>query len=229
MGYVVGASELIPTLKPSSKPYNVAILPQGPHFYTWLLQAAGYLLLDTDKKNMLIISQQIEYPEDILIDHTTYGPILGKNLKNTGNNKALLAHELGAKTVYSQEQLLLGKIDVQLPFLRVITDTEEIIHISVGKNITQEKLKKILHWIKKHISDYTIVLLTNIELDQSTKKVQEQEEILKIVEKSSIPLLVLFQKILSTQKKKPEIIAYVNPGEFWGQSSKTTRYICAVG
>lgn len=34
MGYVVGAEELIPTLKPSSQVYNIAILPQGPHFYT---------------------------------------------------------------------------------------------------------------------------------------------------------------------------------------------------
>gem|GEM_PF-4114935 len=34
MGYVVGASELIPTLKPVSKPHSIAILPQGPHFYT---------------------------------------------------------------------------------------------------------------------------------------------------------------------------------------------------
>jgi hypothetical protein len=34
MGYVIGAVELIPTLKPPLKPYDIAILPQGPHFYT---------------------------------------------------------------------------------------------------------------------------------------------------------------------------------------------------
>ena len=71
MGYVVGASELIPTLKPSpQKPYSVAILPQGPHFYTGLLQAAGYLLLDNKKKKLLIISQQSDDTNHSIIDTT---------------------------------------------------------------------------------------------------------------------------------------------------------------
>jgi hypothetical protein len=72
---VVGASELIPTLKPSQKnPYSVAILPQGPHFYTGLLQAAGYLLLDNKKKKFLIVSQQSDDSKHILVDTNEYGP-----------------------------------------------------------------------------------------------------------------------------------------------------------
>jgi hypothetical protein len=83
MGYVVGASEMIPTLKPSpEKPYSVAILPQGPHFYTGLLQAAGYLLLDDQKKRLLIISQQSDDPKGILVDSNSYGPVFGQTWKN---------------------------------------------------------------------------------------------------------------------------------------------------
>ena len=73
MGYVVGASELIPTLKPSKNTsYSVAILPQGPHFYTGLLQAAGYLLLDDKKKKIIVISEQSEDHKNIMIDGNSY-------------------------------------------------------------------------------------------------------------------------------------------------------------
>jgi hypothetical protein len=73
-------------LKPSKNiQHSIAILPQGPHFYTGLLQAAGYLLLDNQKKKIMIISQQSGDPKNIVIDENTYGPILGEtwNMKHT--------------------------------------------------------------------------------------------------------------------------------------------------
>ena len=63
---------MIPTLKPTPQPHSVAILPQGPHFYTGLLQAAGYLLLDGKKKKLIMISQQSDDEKNIVIDTTIY-------------------------------------------------------------------------------------------------------------------------------------------------------------
>ena len=234
MGYVVWASELIPTLKPSSqKTYSVAILPQGPHFYTGLLQAAGYLLLDNRKKKLLIISQQADNPKDILIDTTNYWPVFWKNWKNSTTKITKLAHDIGAKISTSGQKSLSEQIHFQLPFLRVITTCDDLIHISIGWNISQKSINTICVWIKKNIQDYNIVIVSNIEIDKpaTSKKIDEQNKIAKIIQNTSqkTPLLTLFQKIITIQKGKSEIIAYVNPSDFAKTASLTTRYICAVG
>lgn len=233
MGYVVWASELIPTLNPSSKKsYSVAILPQGPHFYTGLLQAAGYLLLNNQKKNLLILSQQSDDKKNILIDTIDYGPIIGQTWKNSATKINSIVRSIGAKKWLFQQKPLSDQIDFQIPFFRVIIGNEKLLHISIGDNISQIQIKKLWLWIHKHINQYNVVILTNIELSKSmkSKKSEEQDQIAKIIQtkSQSTPLLTTFQQILALQKKKPEIIAYVNPGDFGKTKSLTTRYICAV-
>jgi len=232
MGYVVWASELIPTLQPSPEnPFSVAILPQGPHFYTWLLQAAGYLLLDTYKKKMIIISQQSD-SKDVVLDTNNYGPTLGQIRKNTDTEIQAIAKKLGAK-LSSQEHSLWEQIGVQLPFLRIITKTDTIIHVNIGDNIPTTKIHKVVDWINKKFTEYNVVILANIELPKpaTSKKTDEQWQLLKIIKtpSSSTPLLTIFQNILRLQKQKPEIVAYVNPSDFGKPKSLTTRYVCAVG
>ena len=234
MGYVVGASELIPTLKPSpQKPYSVAILPQGPHFYTGLLQAAGYLLLDNKKKKLLIISQQSDDTNHSIIDTTTYGPIFGQTRKNSTAKTQKIAHDIGLQIGHPKQKSLYEQIRAQLPFIRTIMENKEFVHISIGEKTPQNILNRIAGWIKNNGEEYSIVLLTNIEVNTpaKSKRTDEQNKIAKIIQTVSpkTPLLTIFQKILTAQKKKPEIIAYVNPGDFGKPTSLTTRYICAVG
>lgn len=230
IGYVVWASELIPTLQPSSKKsYSIAILPQWPHFYTGLLQAAGYLLLNNKKKKLLILSQQSEFPNDILIDNSTYGPIFGQSWKNSATKIQKISHDIGGKIVNTEQKWIFEQINQQLPFIRVITENKEILSINIG---IQANIQKIYTWIKNNKDEYNIVCITNIEVTKTIKptKSDEQNKIVKIIQTNSekTPLLTVFQKLLITQKKKPEIIAYVNPGDFAKHTSLTTRYVCAV-
>ncbi len=234
MWYVVWASELIPTLKPSQKnPYSVAILPQGPHFYTGLLQAAGYLLLDNKKKKFLIISQQSDDTKHILVDTNEYGPTFGQNWKNSTNKITSFTHDIGAQIGQPEQKSLSEQMRFQLPFLRIITEAKELWHISIGEKTPQSTLNKTYARIKKNIQEYNIVFLTNIELDKpaTSKKIDEQNKIAKTIQAVSqkTPLITVFQKTLSFHKKKPEIIAYVNPSDFGKPTSLTTRYVCAVG
>ncbi|MEI6672636.1 MAG: hypothetical protein WCL02_04855 [bacterium] len=123
-------------------------------------------------------------------------------------------------------------MNYQLPFISVITENKEVLHISIGAKITKTKLQKAYTWIKNHEEEYTIIFLTNIELTQPAKsaKTDEQNKIAKVIQTPSenTPLLNIFQKIVNFKKKKPEIIAYVNPGDFGKPTSLTIRYICAV-
>jgi len=233
MGYVVWASELIPTLTPPKTPYSVAILPKWPHFYTWLLQATGYLLLDNKKKKMLIISQQSDDKKNIIVDSNTFWPMLWQARKISPSKLSAFARSIGGKLSDKKSEKLQENVHFQLPFLRVITNTKEIIHVSIGDTVTKIQIKKICTWIHTHVQEYNIVLLTNFELSPSTnlKKSDEHKQIVKSIETSSLatPLLMIFQNILKFQKKKPEIVAYVNPGDFNKNGSLLTRYICAVG
>lgn len=233
MGYVVWASELIPTLQPPpNKSYSIAILPQGPHFYTWLLQAAGYLLLDASKKNLMIISQQSDDPKTILVDSTSYGPIFWQSWENSIAKTNALAKSIGGKITAPEQKNLFEQMLFQLPFLRVVTNTESIHHVSIGNNTPVVSIKKLMLWIKKNMSKYNIVLLTNIDIIGSvrSKKNDEEKQIAKLIQDplSNITILTLFQNILKLDKKKPEVIAYVNPGDFGKTWSLTTRYVCAV-
>ncbi|EKD24949.1 MAG: hypothetical protein ACD_80C00144G0007 [uncultured bacterium (gcode 4)] len=234
MGYVVWASELIPTLTPSpKKPYSLVILPQGPHFYTWLLQAAGYLLLDSQKKKILVISQQSDDSENILVDTSIFWPVFWQTRETPMTTLSKIARSIGAKLSTKKSDMLQENIRFQLPFLRVITDIKQMIHIGIGDEAPQIQLKKLLTWINKNIQEYNIIFLTNIELSKPTqsKKSDEERQISKLVQTYSLtaPLLTLFQKVLNVQKKKSEIIAYVNPGDFGKIWVSTTRYVCAVG
>ena len=234
MGYVVWASELIPTLKPPKKPYTVSIVPQWPHFYTGLLQAAWYLLLDGKKKKMLVISQQSDDEKNSIVDTTIFWPIFWQTWETPMSVLSDIADEIDAKLSDKTNKKLSEKLGFQLPFLRVITEIEELVHVGIGSQITKKNLTYFLTWIKKHISTYNIVLLTNIELPPwpKSKKTDDQKYIVKLLTTPDIkhmPLLTIFQKITDFSKQKPEIVAYVNPGDFWVKWSMTTRYICAVG
>ncbi len=234
MGYVVWASELIPTLKPASKKtYSLAILPQGPHFYTGLLQAAGYLLLDSKKKKLIIVSQQSDNSKDILIDTTRYGPIFGQTWENSPTKIKSFARDIDAKLVQPGQKSLIEYINFQLPFVRTITESKALFHISLGEKISQRAIHRVATWMIANIQEYNIVLLSNIKLSKPAKssKTDEQNKLAKIIKTYSpkTPLLTLFQEILSAQKKKSEIIAYVNPGDFGKNWPLTTRYVCAVG
>lgn len=189
--------------------------------------------MDDQKKNLIMISQQAADPENIFVDTNSYGPVFGQTRENSPAMLSDIARHIGAELSGPEKDFLLEQIRFQLPFLRVITDTQQFVHISIGSKISQIQMKKLSSWIDNRMQEYNVVFLTNIDLPSSTKsrKSDEEKDIAKIIKTASLstPLLAIFHKILDLQKKKPEIVAYVNPGDFGKPVSLTTRYICAVG
>lgn len=234
MGYVVWATEMIPTLTPSAQPHTLAILPQGPHFYTWLLQAAGYLLLDGQKKKMLIISQQDDDPKTLLVDTTIYGPIFWQTRETSMTTLSKIGTAIGAKLSTKDHQTIGEGLHDQAPFFRTITDTQELIHIGVGGKTPLLQTKKLLSRIHKNIDQYNIVCIANIELFETKKgeKKNEQQALEKLLigsKKTDNNIIQLFTTISKYTHQKPQVIAYVNPSDFDKNTSLRTRYVCAVG
>lgn len=219
MGYVVGAAELIPTLKlHAGESYSVALLPQGPHFYTGLLEAAGYLLLDSKKKKVMILTQQSEDPKNVLVYGIADEATFGKTWKKDKNIMKSCMSAFGAQTIENKKSEFIEKIDTQLSFIRVINETQSFVSLGIGDEISKLKSSKLLSRIAKQIHEYLVIIVENTELPKGgkNKSTDEHKEILQTIQKptSSQPLLALFQKILVLQKKDPEIVAYVNPKDF---------------
>ncbi|MEI8253922.1 MAG: hypothetical protein WCG25_09580 [bacterium] len=91
---------------------------------------------------------------------------------------------IGALYSSKEDKQLIEVLHAQTPFLRVITDIKQIIHVGVGNKISPNQNKKLYTWIQKNIQEYNIVLLTNIEISLSSKspKHDEQKQIEKLIQ-----------------------------------------------
>lgn len=227
MGYAIWACELIPTLQANMYPYHIALLPQWPHFYTGLLHAAGYLLLENTKKDILIVSQQSQYPKELIIATNTYGPISGKKWSNSRENISTIAKELNAK-----KEIIAEDISFHLACINIITKTKRIIHISVWTTISDTKINRLAKRIQEHQEKYNTVILTNIPVasKQNSSPKNEHHEIFKSLQIAhpSFPCLSVFQKIIKNQDIQPQIIAYVNPQRTPQGQSTELRYGCIM-
>ena len=83
---------------------------------------------------------------------------------------------IGAIYATKEHKEFIGSLNSQTPFLRVITDTKEIIHVGVGDKISKNQNKKLYTRIKNNIQNYNIVLLTNIEIFPSSKSKKNNEQ-----------------------------------------------------
>lgn len=125
-----------------------------------------------------------------------------------------------AKLSTQKQQDMSKNISPQLPFMRVITQVEEYIHLGIGPQVTEAKYKNLLNRIKKNTTDYNVVLITNIEISSpstTTKKYDEQKVIANMIINPKIltsSLVQIFKSIQKITKQETELIAYVNPRDF---------------
>lgn len=182
---------------------------------------------------MMVISEQYDDIKHMLIDTNTYGPVFGKTWKTPIKVLNSIAHQLNARFARPEQASLSENIRFQLPFIRVIMDMDQIVYIGIGPQTSQTDRKRLCMWIKKHISEYVIVCLQNITIqnDKSTKKVDEQKKIAKIImdpKTKASQVIQIFREVSECMQQKPEIIAYVNPGDFGRTEVSDTRYVCTV-
>ncbi len=233
-GYAVGVAQLIPEIQNlADKNYHIAMVPYGPYFYTGILQAAGYLLLDDAKKKMIIISSQDEDAQNILVNGAPLDSFLGFQRENTPPILKQIASKIKGKVIEKPNQTTLDKVQLQLPFIKVISQTETIIHIGIGDKINATKITTFTQWVQKNRSAYNIVFLHNFNLstDKKNEKINDQKLISDTMKKPTVnghPLMKIFHQIAKNGNKKPEIVAYSNPQRLWSKANILTRYLCAV-
>lgn len=225
IGYSIGAHEIVPDIeKKADKDYNFAILPYGPHFYTGILQSAGYTLL-SEKKNILFIITQDQQENEILEISWTFGPIVGKTWK--------LSTDKQRKSDFKPQVQDLEIILQHLPFLQIITQTQDISCLAIGNELSPQKKKKLTTYITDRQKDTNIIFLTNVSIHNEEKKAKTTKKsviknILLETEKGNNRLLTYFDSIIATHHKEAEIIAYANSSDFWGKKEKGIWYACIL-
>ena len=206
ISYTIGASEMIPEMAERvGQDYQLAILPYGPHFYTGILQSAGYMLLPQRKKLLLLIEQD-QNDKEIFQITGTFWPILGQQ-------RTFHEEKKKRNTEFKPSIQDLGIILNNLAYLQTISDTAQISCLAVGSHLTPTKQKILNTYLASVWSDTNIVFLSNITVPSQTTNFP----MTKLIKENAWITIKTFHNISKKLKRSSEIIAYSHGDKKSGQ------------
>jgi hypothetical protein len=235
------AFDLIPT-KFYNKDFNLVWIPDWPSYYSWVLQSMWHFLLNQkskDKKNIFLFTQKLDDKKIFILDYNKI--FLGKKYRLWWLSKFNLKTTKIIKKFNIWENLEFEKtLELQLPFLRLFNDSNEIFPFFVWKKIDVNEIIKILstvdnkesknNWLR---SDYNIFLIDNLLPSQTYDKTLEKHEnyvnhiLWSKKPIKNIPFSVnLFKSILKIINKKPEVVNYINSNFLSWNKGGWNGYLC---
>lgn len=212
ISYTIGASEMIPEMAERvGQDYQLAILPYGPHFYTGILQSAGYMLLPQRKKLLLLIEQD-KNDKEIFQITGTFWPILGQQRTFHQDKKK-------RNTEFQPSIQDLGNILNNLAYLQTISHTAQISCLAVGSHLSPTKQKTLNAYLASVWSDTNIVFLDNISVPSQTTNVP----VSTLVKTNTWATIKTFHTLSKKLKRSSEIIAYAH-----GDKKNGNGYACIL-
>lgn len=208
--------------------YRFALVPKGSYIYTWVLQTTWYLLLDHQKKDIIIIANQNTNPENIEIYNEKVWPILWYNfpwMEFDSKNK-----------VYLKSKDIPEDLKFQLSISRVVLDSKKYLYIGIWDNTKEKNILNLIKNLEKNYSESNVIFLSNLSQNEKIKQSKKSDQI-------TIENIILQQKsefidwniILSTYinfskhfKQSPEIVMYANSWDFDWSKEKTNWFTCMV-
>ncbi len=191
--------------------YQLAILPHGPHFYTGILQSAGYLLLPQREKLLLIIEQG-QNNKEIYQLIGKFGPILGQE-------RTFHEEKRQRKTEFQPPIQDLWTILHHLAYMQTISHTTQISCLAIGATLSLAKQKKLTDYITSRASDTNIVFLTNVTVPSQTTNFP----ISKLLKANTGSAVKTFHAMSQKLKRSSEIIAYAH-----GDKKGNKGYACIM-
>jgi hypothetical protein len=201
ISYTIGASEMIPDIgKKADKEYQLALLPYGPHFYTGILQSAGYLLLPSKKKTLFVISQE-EMPTKIVGVNGNIGPVLGQKRKII-NDKSIWKQEIPLPETAGES------IAQHMAFLTTIqTIPSKIQCIGIGEDLSPTQQQRLIIHLTRCLPTTNIIFLQNFTTHPGSKDISQKTFVAANTAQNTVKSFYTMSKKL---KKTPEIIAYAH-------------------
>lgn len=232
MSYTIQAAEVLKespvTLNKWS--YRFMLLPDGPHYYTGILQTMWYLLIDkffSNKKNLIIFTDSSAKNTIHILDQDI--SYLGKSWKTQGTDT--WDKRLDKKII----KKLKKRIKEQLTFIRVLNPQHEFSRALIWPNCSVKKLKETIH--NNTFKDHNIIFIWALNSKiGNTKCMNKDKELIsqlllweKISDyKKDFPHIYYFGKTTKDRLDNTEILAYLNSSQLGAEKNNCTGYACII-
>lgn len=208
--------------------YRFGLIPKGSYIYTGVLQTTWYLLLDHQKKDIIIISDQKSNPEKIEVYNEKIWPILWYHFP-------WLDFDIKNK-VYVQSKDMPEDLKFQLSVSRIILDSKKYLYIGIWEKAKEKDIQGMIKKLEKIHQDSNVVFLSNLSQNEKIKesKKADQTTIENIIlqrDSDFIDWNIVLRTYINFSKhfnQTPEIVMYANSWDFDWSKEKTNWFACMV-
>lgn len=224
MSYIVHAWEILQKEHHlPEKPYKYLYIPKWPELYTSALKSAWYLFFDKNIKKITIITEQDEYPKEIIsyINQKKSDFLIWWN-----KIKSIIPKYIEKTSIISNE------LFDQLLYLRLLTKIKTVSIIGIWKSATKTKI----NWIIKDISkEDWIVVLWNLSQEKNKDDLIKEDEVMiqnillwTTYKKKDKWIWNIYKDIVTKNQRKSELLVYVNGYDIWIKKTAQIWYVCIV-
>lgn len=224
MSYIVHAWEILQKEhRLPEKPYKYLYIPKWPELYTSALKSAWYLFFDKNLKKITIITEQNEYPKDII----SYVNQKKSDFLIWWNKIKNIVPKYIEKT-----SIISNELFDQILYLRLLTKIKTVSIIGIWKSAIKTKIS----WIIKNISkEEWIIVLWNLSQEKNKDNLIKEDEIMiqnilswTTYKKKDKWIWNIYKDIVNKNKKKSELLMYVNGYDIWIKKTAQIWYVCIV-
>ena len=217
--YLLGAVDFIWEYKNT---FSVWLIPDGHHIYTWTLKAAWYRLLKSAKTLVLVWDWAVNDKLCVLDSPVDF--FMWKKWKI---NKDILS-KLIKSDIVDFVQHRFDWIDSELPFLRIISDYDNIIFVEIWDKVLKSKVTELLFDISQKSN---LMFMSDFHRDKPIdicKELDNKILNLDFVKKNKeLYLIEIFLRLSKKMKKTPDLLAYLNTGDVSMDKKITNWFGCA--
>lgn len=223
ISYIVHAGEILQKDNHfPKKTYKYVYLPTWPELYTGVLKAAGYLFLDKNINNIVLLVEQTKYPDKIIsyIDDNEFF-VWWRNIENKW-----------AKSKLDKQPITLELFE-QLLYLRLLTQVKSVTILWVWTKIKKKQIIETIDNIK--YTNFWVIILWNSSEEKKIKLSKDEDK--KMIEHMLIKKTYkenpnwignIYTNIVKSNKWNPELVAYVHSSDLWIRTIHQIWYVCMV-
>ncbi len=203
--------------------FSVWLIPDGHHIYTGTLKAVWYRLLKPSKTLILIWEWAIN--NKVCILNRSIDFFMWKERSLDKKIFSLLKWHDFVDLVDHE----FDRISSELPFLRIISDYDNIVFMEIWDKVSKIKLTNLLSQFSDHAN---LMFISDFHRDKTMKVCKEMDnQILDLdfVKKDKeLFLIELFLRIAKKQSKTPSLSAYLNTWDISTDKKITNWFGCMV-
>lgn len=207
----------------NKKDFSVWLIPDGHHIYTGTLKAAGYRFLKSARTLILIWEWAIS--DKICVLDSSVDFFMWK--KRPLDKDVLWILKWLDFVKFVQHEF--DRIPSELPFVRVISDYENIIFMEIWDRVSKNKIINLLSTLSKSAN---LMFLSDFHRDkdmESCKKLDGCILDLNFVKKDKeLFLIELFLRLAKKLDKLPDLSAYLNTWDISTDKDVTNWFWCMV-